>query len=99
MDTKVQLQLSNRMSIFARATDISRTGIRIQVHGNTVPGQRFRVIFRPGGGAEEGASAEVRWVGRSNLDGVRPVGMEWLDANGDARPHIDALLAKAQAAH
>jgi hypothetical protein len=99
LNRNVQLQLSNRLSIFARATDISRSGIRLHVHGNTVPGQRFRVIFRPGGDTEEGASAEVRWVGRSNLDGVRPVGLAWLDENGAARPRIDAFVAHAQEAH
>lgn len=98
MDAAVQLQLSNRFSIFARATEISRTGIRIHVHGNATPGQRFRVIFRPGGADDEGATAEVRWVGRSNLDGVRPVGLQWIDTNRQSQPRIDELVTKAQGA-
>ena len=99
IDANVQLQLSRSLAIFARAVEVSRTGIRIQVHGSATPGQRFLVVFRPGARTWDGATAEVRWVGRSNLEGVRAVGMQWVEneAGSRSRPRIESLLERARA--
>jgi len=95
VDASVQLQLSKSLAIFARATEVSRTGIRIRLHGGARPGQRYRVVLQPGGPSEAGVDAEVRWVGKPDLDGGHPVGMRWLDVPGRSQARVAEFVREA----
>lgn len=96
VSTNVQLQVSKSIALFARATEVSSSGIRLNVHAGARPGDRYRVILDPSAPAEEGVDAEVRWVGRRNAEGAHPVGMEWVDLPERSRSSIESFLRSAR---
>ena len=95
VNANIQIQLGKGLALFARATEVSRHGLRINLHAGAAPGQRYRVLLHPGAAANDSITAEVRWVGKRDLDGLAPVGLEWVERNRDAHKRVATFLRTA----